>query len=210
MPVVLLLAIAAVAPVRAEAPGTVPALIESLQSIHTFAARFEQRRLSARGEVTRELTGHFAIARSDRFHWIYETPYVQELTARDGILWVYDPDLRQATRSTLDAGNAAPIAILMGDRPIDDVFEIRVLAPDDGMTWFALRPREEAGDFREVLLGLDATGLKEMRFVDQLDQTTQVVFHQRRFDQPVDQDRFVFEPPEDVDVVEARRPPQMP
>ncbi|MGM0517642.1 MAG: outer membrane lipoprotein chaperone LolA [Pseudomonadota bacterium] len=210
MPVALLLAIVVMAPVRAEPPGTVPALIESLESIDTFAAEFEQRRLSARGEVTRELGGHFAIARPDRFHWLYETPYVQELTARDGILWVYEPDLRQATRSKLDAGNAAPIAILMGDRPIDDVFEIRALEPDDGMTWFALRPKEEAGDFREVLLGLDDAGLKEMRFIDQLDQTTHVVFHQRRFGEPVDEDRFVFEPPEGVDVVEARQPPQMP
>lgn len=200
----------AISPVRAEPPQTVPALVESLQGIETFAAGFEQRRLSARGEVTRESTGHFAIARPDRFHWLYETPYVQELTARDGTLWVYEPDLRQATRSALDARTAAPIAILMGDRPIDDVFDIRPLDPADGMAWFALRPKEEAGDFREVLLGLDDAGLREMRFIDQLDQTTHVLFDQRRFNQPVDPERFVFEPPEGVDVVEARQPPQMP
>jgi len=207
---VLIATLIATTPARAEPPSTAPELVESLQEIETFAARFEQRRLSARGEVTRESTGHFAIARPDRFHWLYETPYVQELTARDGTLWVYEPDLRQATRSALDARTAAPIAILMGDRPIDDVFRIRTLDPADGMSWFALRPIEEAGDFREVLLGLDDTGLKEMRFIDQLDQTTHVVFDGRRFNQPVDAERFVFEPPEGVDVVEARQPPQMP
>jgi len=207
---VLLATMLVVAPVRAEPPSSTAGLTDSLESIETFAADFEQRRLSKRGEVTRESAGHFAIARPDRFHWRYETPYVQELTARDGTLWVYEPDLRQATRSALDAGTAAPIAILMGNRPIDDVFRIRPLDPDDGMAWFALRPREEAGDFREILLGLDDTGLKEMRFIDQLDQTTHVIFHERRFDQPVDPDRFVFEPPEGVDVVEARQPPRMP
>lgn len=196
--------------VAAEPPRSTEQLIDSLGSIETFAANFEQARINSRGNIARESTGEFAIARPERFHWRYETPHVQELTASKGILWVYEPDLRQATRSKLDSGTAAPIAILMGDRPVEDVFHIRDLGRTDGdMNWFALEPREESGDFREVLLGLDSEGLKEMRFIDQLDQTTRVVFSDRRFNQPVDEDRFRFQVPDGVDVVEAREPPQM-
>lgn len=196
--------------VAAEPPGSTDELVDSLASIETFAANFEQARIDSRGNVARESAGKFAIARPDRFHWRYETPHVQELTASGGTLWVYEPDLRQATRSPLDSGTAAPIAILMGDRPIEDVFRIRELGRDDGeLGWFALEPREESGDFREVLLGLDGSGLKEMRFIDQLDQTTRVVLSQRQFNRPVDDDRFRFDVPEGVDVVEAREPPRM-
>lgn len=194
----------------AEPPGSTDQLVHSLGSIETFSADFEQARINSRGDVARESTGEFAIARPDRFHWRYEKPHVQELTAREGTLWVYEPDLMQVTRSPLDSGTAAPIGILMGDRPLEEVFRIRELERSEGdLQWFALEPREDSGDFREVLLGLDDAGLKEMRFIDQLDQSTRVIFSGREFNEPVDEDRFHFEVPDGVDVVEARKPPRM-
>ncbi|MCL7743936.1 outer membrane lipoprotein chaperone LolA [Guyparkeria hydrothermalis] len=191
----------------AEKPRTVEALVEQLSSVDTFAAEFVQQRRDAEGNLRRESSGHFVLDRPGRFYWRYEKPYVQELIANDGVLWVYEPDLRQATRSPLEATQGAPIAILMGDRPVDEVFRIRALESDGDLAWFALRPREEAGDFREVLLGVDARGVEEMRFVDQLDQTTRVSFDAREYNQSVDESRFRFDPPEGVDVVEATQPP---
>ncbi|MFN2381130.1 MAG: outer membrane lipoprotein chaperone LolA [Guyparkeria sp.] len=183
------------------------ALVDQLASIETLSADFEQQRRDAQGEVRRESSGTFVLKRPGQFFWRYETPYVQELIANDGTLWVYEPDLRQASRSPLSATEGAPIAILTGDRPVDEVFRIRHLESEGGLSWFALRPREEQGDFREVLLGVDEQGIREMRFVDQLDQTTRVSFESRRFNESVDESAFEFEAPEGVDVVEAREPP---
>ncbi|MBN2873423.1 MAG: outer membrane lipoprotein chaperone LolA [Halothiobacillaceae bacterium] len=202
----LVLATLAPTPARAEAPRSVEGLVAQLASIDTFAADFVQESRDANGNLRRESTGQFVLDRPGRFFWRYQTPYVQELIASDGVLWVYEPDLKQATRSPLEATRGAPIAILMGERPVDEVFRIRALKGEQGMAWFALRPREDRGDFREVLLGVDARGIKEMRFVDQLDQTTRVVFDHRAFNEPVEASRFRFDPPGDVDVVEASRP----
>lgn len=195
------------APAMADKPQTVDALVEQLSAVDTFAADFVQQRRDAEGNLRRESSGHFVLDRPGRFYWRYEKPYVQELIANDGVLWVYEPDLRQATRSPLEATQGAPIAILMGDRPVDEVFRIRALESDGDLAWFALRPREEAGDFREVLLGVDASGVEEMRFVDQLDQTTRVSFDAREYNQSIDETQFRFDPPEGVDVVEATQPP---
>ena len=194
-------------PAMAETPRSVAALVDQLSAIDTFAADFVQERRDAQGNLHRESSGHFVLDRPGRVYWRYEKPYVQELIASDGVLWVYEPDLRQATRSPLEATQGAPIAILMGERPVDEVFDIRALDGDGELSWFALRPKGEAGDFREVLLGVDARGVMEMRFIDQLDQTTQVSFDNRAYNQPVAADRFRFEAPEGVDVVEATQPP---
>ena len=194
------------APAMAEIPRTSEALVAQLSAIDTFAADFVQQRRDAQGNLRRESSGHFVLDRPGRFYWRYEKPYVQELIASDGVLWVYEPDLRQATRSPLEATRGAPIAILMGQRPVDEVFRVRALDGDGELGWFALRPREEAGDFREVLLGVDARGVREMRFIDQLDQTTQVSFEDREYNGPVDPARFRFDPPDGVDVVEATQP----
>ena len=194
-------------PARAEMPHTVDALVEQLAAVDTFAADFVQERRDAEGNLRRESSGHFVLDRPGRFYWRYEKPYVQELIANEGVLWVYEPDLRQATRSPLEATQGAPIAILMGERPVNEVFRIRALESDGPLSWFALRPRGEAGDFREVLLGVDERGVMEMRFIDQLDQSTRVTFDAREYNQAVDESRFQFDPPEGVDVVEATQPP---
>ncbi len=185
----------------------VDALLEQLAKIETLAADFTQERRDAQGRVKRESTGTFVLRRPGQFFWRYETPYVQELIANDDKLWVYEPDLRQASRSPLSATEGAPIAILTGQRPVDEVFRVRHLESEGGLNWFALRPLDEQGDFREVLLGVDEQGIREMRFIDQLDQTTRVSFESRRFNQSVDESAFEFEPPDGVDVVEAREPP---
>lgn len=185
----------------------VDVLVKQLADIETLSADFVQERRDTKGEVRRESSGTFVLKRPGQFFWRYETPYVQELIANDGTLWVYEPDLRQASRSPLSATDGAPIAILTGERPVTELFRVRHLESEDGLNWFALRPRDEKGDFREVLLGVDERGMREMRFIDQLDQTTRVLFESRRFNQPVDESIFRFEAPEGVDVVEAREPP---
>lgn len=185
----------------------VDALVKQLTEIETLSADFVQERRDAKGQVRRESSGTFVLKRPGQFFWRYETPYVQELIANDGTLWVYEPDLRQASRSPLSATDGAPIAILTGERPVTELFRVRHLESDGDIDWFALRPRDEQGDFREVLLGVDARGIREMRFIDQLDQTTRVSFESRRFNQPVEESIFRFEAPEGVDVVEAREPP---
>ncbi len=185
----------------------VDALVKQLADIETLSADFVQERRDATGQVRRESSGTFILKRPGQFFWRYETPYVQELIANDGVLWVYEPDLRQASRSPLSATDGAPIAILTGERPVTELFRVRHLESESGLSWFVLRPRDEQGDFREVLLGVDERGIREMRFIDQLDQTTRVSFESRQFNQSVDESMFRFEAPEGVDVVEAREPP---
>ncbi len=193
----------------AGASEEVDALLERLADIETLEADFRQERRDAQGQVRRESSGTFVLRRPGQFFWRYETPYVQELVANDGTLWVYEPDLRQASRSPLSATEGAPIAILTGERPVDELFRVRHLEREGALDWFALRPRDEQGDFREVLLGVDDQGIREMRFIDQLDQTTRVSFDSRRLNQSVDESTFEFEAPDGVDVVEAREPPEI-
>ncbi len=195
-------------PALVAAPSeNVDALVERLADIETLSADFVQERRDAKGEIRRKSSGTFVLKRPGQFFWRYDTPYVQELIANEGTLWVYEPDLRQASRSPLSATDGAPIAILTGERPVTELFRVRHLESEGGLNWYALRPRDEQGDFREVLLGVDQKGIREMRFIDQLDQTTRVLFESRRFNQPVEESTFRFEAPEGVDVVEAREPP---
>lgn len=180
-------------------------LTQFVAQLKTFSADFVQTQRNTRGKVEQKSSGHFVLARPGRFYWVYEKPYVQKLISRGGILWVYDPDLSQVTRSKLSNNKGAPIGILLGTRPLTDVFVITPLGrDDDGMDWFHLKPKGKPGDFSQVLIGLDHKGIKVMEFVDALNNTTRVLFSHRRMNQSVDTSLFDFQPPAGVDVVEGR------
>ena len=206
MPIVLLILILLPFTVMADDAASLQQEVEQLK---TLEASFTQRQISGSGQLQRESSGELALKRPGGLYWHYQKPHEQTLIAEDDVLWVYEPDLMQATRSRLSANQGAPIAILLDEQPIIELFTVRKVSRNEqSLRWFELTPKEAQGDFQSVLLGLDDSGLKEMIFVDQLGHRTEVVLSERRFNHSLDATRFAFEPPAGVDVVEGQSPAQ--
>ena len=141
--------------------------------------------------------------RPDRFRWVYEQPFRQEIVADGRRLWVYDPDLLQVVvRPLRQALGETPALLLAGEARLEARFAVTALPPEDGVEWVRLRPRggEEAG-FQRVDLGFGPRGLAAMRLVDALGQETRLVFSALRVNPPLGEEAFRFTPPEGVDVV---------
>ncbi|MGC9457506.1 MAG: outer membrane lipoprotein chaperone LolA [Halothiobacillaceae bacterium] len=186
--------------------GETEPLLDFVSNLETFSARFEQLQRDPRGERMQFSSGQVMLARPGQFRWVYERPYVQELVSDGEWLWVFDPDLEQATRKPLTGSiDSSPIMVLMDEKPLDEAFEIEPVDMDDeGAQWFRLRPREEVSDFAQVLISVDAQGLSSMRLIDTFENATQVRFFDRAVNEPVDIEQFDFQPPEGVEVVEGR------
>ncbi|MGC8697403.1 MAG: outer membrane lipoprotein chaperone LolA [Halothiobacillus sp.] len=187
----------------AATPTDVRPLTEFVKNLKTFSANFIQKQVNVRGQTQPGSTGNFVLARPGQFYWAYEVPYVQKLIASDGKLWVYDPDLAQVTISSLSDNRGAPIGIFLGNQPLEEVFTIRSLGNNDGLSWYALSDRSQKSDFSSVQIGMDAKGIKAMVFKDKLGNNTTVQFSAREVNQPVDKTLFAFTPPAGVDVVNS-------
>lgn len=190
--------------------GAGPALAgagqESLQQffsgLHSLESRFTQIITNPRQGLVERSHGTLQILRPGRFRWHYEAPYEQLIVTDGETLWVYDPDLEQATRSELDEsiGNT-PAMLLSSDRPLDEWFRISGLGETEGLAWVLLEPREAETNFTRMRLAFDDGVLRAMELDDSFEQTILIRFDDMRRNAAVAPSVFEFRPPPGVDVV---------
>lgn len=117
----------------------------------TLAGQFTQTVTDASGVVSEESRGEFAIERPGRFRWDYRTPFEQIIVADGRELWVYEPDLDQATVRPVDEQTAdAPGLLLAGARFPAELFD--AVAEADG--WLRLIPTRADSGLGSVRLQL--------------------------------------------------------
>jgi outer membrane lipoprotein carrier protein len=184
---------------RAEAPGLLRAF---LAETVTLEARFSQVLLEADSDRAQVSEGSFYLHRPQRFRWDYASPAPQLVVADGEHLWLYDPDLEQATVRRLDDGlSSTPAMLLSGDGALEDSFRIGAAYREDGLDWVELAPVSDAADFAAVRVGFEQGLLASMELMDALGQTTVIRFSDVRVNPPLDAQLFQFSPPNGVDVI---------
>jgi outer membrane lipoprotein carrier protein len=197
----LLLPIAAVTEdaVQDEGARLVAAFVND---VVTLQGRFEQSLVDADGEVLERTSGTLQIQRPGQFRWTYTEPYEQQLVA-DGLnIWSYDVDLAQVTvKPQREALANTPALLLGGSEDALQQFNNDGSYVEAGTTWVKLSPKNTDSGFLRVELGFKRDRLYRMVFSDNLQQTTLVALHDVAVDVPFEAGEFVFDIPDDVDVV---------
>ena len=173
-----------------------------VKEVTTFKADFIQTVLDPQGEVVEEAKGQFLLERPGKFRWDYQEPYPQQIIADGERIWFYDTDLEQVTVQLQQEVLAdTPATLLSGEDLPEDKYVVTDVPSDDGMAWVKLVPKEVESNFQTVTLAFDQYGLWQMVMQDSFGQRTRLVFHQVQENVTLNQDDFVFIPPEGVDVV---------
>lgn len=195
-----LLAALLVLPLPPAAASALAPLERFYADTRTLAGRFTQTVTDASGTVTEESRGEFAIQRPGRFRWDYQTPFEQIIVADGRELWVYEPDLDQATVRPVDEHTAdAPGLLLSGARFPAELFD--AVAEANG--WLRLTPTRPDSGLGSVRLKLTDGTVQALELHDGLGQTTRIELHRLRRNEPVPAKRFAFTPPAGVDVIRA-------
>ena len=180
-----------------------------LKDFTTLEAKFDQSLIDEQGKVLEQSQGTVVLARPGKFRWDYLKPFEQQIVADGTKVWIYDKDLEQVTVKTLNAAvGSVPAMVLDSKGVIDEHFAIYELGEDQGLTWVALRPKEEeeSAQYTDVRLGFDAKGLRMMELKDSFGQTTRIAFKDEMRDTKIDPALFEFKPPAGVDVINAAEP----
>lgn len=179
------------------------ALVDAfVTDVRTLSSRFEQTLLDAGGELLEKSAGTLEISRPGRFRWAYDEPYEQWLIA-DGLnIWSYDIDLAQVTvKPQASALANTPALLLGGSGEALEEFRFEDSYENAGLTWVRMAPLNTDSGFHRVDLGFAGDRLMRMIFLDNLDQTTVVALTGISVNEPIDDARFRFDVPDDVDVV---------
>ena len=176
-----------------------------LAGLDTVSSRFEQRLLDEQRNLLEEARGTVLIDRPGRFRFEYAEP--PQLIVGDGArVWIYDPELAQATVRDIDAAlGSTPAVLLTSDRPVGEWFRVRTLDAREGLDVFVLEPKAEDAPFTRIGLAFIGGDLRRMELVDQFGQTSLIQFTDIRRRPDIPAGAFTFIPPEGVDVIDADR-----
>lgn len=164
--------------------------------------QFTQQVFDPRGKQKERSTGRVAVSAPRLFRWEYAKPYPQVIVADGKTVWVYDPDLQQASKRPQGAEEASsPLAILLDPARLDRDFVVQEDGTRDGVEWMKLTPRTGEAAFKTARLGFAKGGLSRMEYVDALGQRTVIGFGPWKRNPAFAKNTFVFVPAKGVDVI---------
>src|SRR3990167_4745124 len=86
-----------------------------LNQFTTFQAQFKQKTTDVENNVLQESEGRMMLVRPGRFRFETHNPTHQIVITDGKTLWVYDVDLKQATKQTIQHSAINPAKLLSGD-----------------------------------------------------------------------------------------------
>lgn len=182
-----------------DAASTLTGLLQGYQS---FSARFEQISRSDQNVNAEILEGQLHVERPDKFRWETQIPFPQLIISDSSYLWIYDPDLEQATRKNLSSQSNGAALILNGKTAeLKQQFEIYQLIDTENEALFELIPKDENSNFQRLRLFFSNGIMSEMLLQDALGQQTTILFHNPEINISLDPALFQFEPDDTTDVI---------
>jgi len=172
-----------------------------LANTQTFEASFEQTLRTHDGEILQQTEGMFYLNRPGKFRWNYKSPYEQTIVSDGARVWIHDIELKQVTVQKLDVSlPSSPMALLEDSATLHQNFTVVPLDEHAGVYRLKLLSKSKESDFGEIVVGLDAKGLRFMQLHDQFEQVTDIVFSDISINTKLSKNLFEFLPPEGVDV----------
>lgn len=168
----------------------------------TGRAQFSQTVTAPDGVRKKLSSGTFEFSRPGRFRFAYSKPFEQLIVSDGSKLWLYDPDLNQASsRKVAGALGATPAALLAGGA-IEGEFDLVALASAQGVDWVLVTPRGGDAGSPPLKVGFRAGQLEALDMVDAFGQRSQLQFSALALNVVLPAERFRFAPPKGVELLE--------
>ena len=176
-------------------------LRDFVRNVKSGKSTFTQTVASPNGKQ-KVSNGSFAFERPNRFRFVYEKPYAQTVVGDGTKVWIYDPDLNQASsRKVGDALANTPAALIVSN-DIDKVFTLSDAPSKDGIDWVLATPKQAEGTVRSLKVGFKGHALAQLEIDDSFGQKSLIVFNGFEANAKLPSDTFVFVPPKGADVAE--------
>ncbi len=176
--------------------------------VNTLQANFTQRVSDEKGMTLQSKSGVFSFSRPGKFRWNYSSqdPDValgEQIISDGKIITFYEPDLETANqRSMSNALEQVPTLLLVqSGQSLDKYFNVTDFGKTDGLTWVALKPKDENAGYQELMLGFAGEVLNTIMLTDGLGNETRLSLSMVKANTKLKSDLFKFNAPEGVDVI---------
>lgn len=169
-----------------------------LSNTKSMTASFTQ---TTKGASNGTFKGKMSVQRPNNFRWETTSPSEQLIVANGSSLWIFDKDLEQATKQSVDnqVGNT-PALLLSGDpSKIDKNF--KVTQPYSTKNYYVLYPKSSDASFKSLSMSFSGGKPVMMVLNDTLGQTTSIKFSNIKLNPTINSNQFKFTPPKGVDII---------
>ncbi|ELA08785.1 outer-membrane lipoproteins carrier protein [Moraxella macacae 0408225] len=172
-----------------------------LINVKSMSADFSQSTKTAKS-TNRSFSGTMVMQRPNNFRW-HTTGNAEQLVIADGhTLWIYDKDLQQATRQSVNSQMGDTPALLLSGDPAKIAANFKVTQPDVNKNYYVLQPKSSNANFKSLSLSFSHGNPVMMVLNDNLGQTTNIKFSNVKRNMNVEASQFTFSPPKGVDVID--------
>ena len=190
-------------------------LIKQLSSIKSLTANFEQttkvtggakapqkKGLSAQ-HMNQTFKGVMKVERPGKFYWETVSPSKQTIITTGRTVWIYDPDLQQAVRQSLDEQVANTPALLLSGNTSQIMQSYRITQPNAAKTYYTLYPKQKDGAFQSLTISFGTQNAPNLMVLqDSLGQTTTLKFNNIKVNTAIPASTFNFVPPKGTDIID--------
>ncbi|MDH0030706.1 MULTISPECIES: outer membrane lipoprotein chaperone LolA [unclassified Acinetobacter] len=202
------------APVAASAQQATSSLVQQLAGLQRLTADFEQSTKTTNNKTVQKkgltaqhmnqtFKGVMKVERPGKFYWETTSPAKQTIVTTGKVVWIYDPDLQQAVRQSLDDQVANTPALLLSGNTNQIMDAYRVTQPDRTKLYYTLYPKQDDGAFQSLTISFGANKAPNLMVLqDSLGQTTYVRFSNIKVNPAIPASVFNFEPPKGTDIID--------
>jgi outer membrane lipoprotein carrier protein len=178
-------------------------LQQRFDALTALRSSFVQETFDERGLPLEKLEGQFVWQRPGKLRWEVQQPYAQLIVSDGAQLWLYEPDLQQASLRSLNEvmKEGGFLAVLAGTEPLREGYQVALVQQSAENSTYRLQPLQETVSMRDLLVQFDADGLRLLEFVDGIGQQHRLQFSGRHAEAfPQD---FEFTPPIGTEVIRS-------
>lgn len=189
-------------------------LVKQLSNIRSLTANFEQTTKVTNPKATQKkgltaqhmnqtFKGVMKVARPGKFYWETSSSSKQTIATTGKTVWIYDPDLQQAVRQSLDDQVANTPALLLSGNTSQIMQSYRVTQPNKAKTYYTLYPKNTDGVFESLTISFGANKAPSLMILqDSLGQTTNIKFSNVKLNTTIPASTFNFTPPKGTDIID--------
>ncbi|MDN3543408.1 outer membrane lipoprotein chaperone LolA [Kinneretia asaccharophila] len=172
------------------------------REVKSGKAEFTQTVSSPDGQRKKSSSGSFEFQRPNQFRFAYTKPFEQLIVGDGQKVWIYDPDLKQASARRMSAALGATPAALLAGANLEKDFELKALPAAQGLDWVQAQPRQADAGLQSLKVGFKGRELAAIEVVDGFGQRSLLQFSAVQTNAPVAAERFRFVLPPGADLIE--------
>src|SRR3990167_3241057 len=172
-----------------------------LNCFHTYQADFSQTTTSNHHRVLQKSSGVMMLMRPNHFRWETKTPDHQIVITNGKIVWIYDVDLQQVTKQSVENTPTNPAELLSGNTAqLLRQFDVQLMQGANQQI-FLLIPKTPNQTFQSVRIIFKNKKLTQMQIQNSLSQTSTFIFSHIVINPVFSPTLFSFTAPKNVDVL---------